>query len=55
MTGYRRTAGGNWQVSWSVAPGVVVRRTIPVEQFNEATIATLGREVAAKHNRKEPQ
>lgn len=42
---YKRTAGGNWQVTWSVAPGRLVRRTVPVEAFNEATIAILAEEL----------
>lgn len=54
VVGYRRLSGGDWQVTWSIAPALVVRRTIPVEEFNPATVAILGREIAEKYKRKEP-
>lgn len=41
VIGYKRTEGGNYEVTWSIAPGKLVRRTVPVEAFNEATIHTL--------------
>jgi hypothetical protein len=48
VTGYKRTAGGNIEVTWSVAPGQSLRRTVPVEAFNEGTIAELTREIAGR-------
>jgi hypothetical protein len=45
VTDYRRLPGGNFEVTWSIAPGRRVRRTVPVEAFNEATIDTLTREL----------
>jgi hypothetical protein len=45
VIGTKRTDGGNWEVVWSLAPGKLVRRTIPVEAFNEATIHTLTEEL----------
>lgn len=41
VIGYQQTKGGNVEVTWSIAPGKLVRRTVPVESFNEATIHTL--------------
>jgi hypothetical protein len=52
LIGYKRIDGGDWQATWSVAPGSLVRRTIPVEQFNEATLATLTQDVADKHTQR---
>lgn len=50
LIGCKRISGGDYQATWSIAPGRVARRTIPVEQFNEATLATLSQSVAEKHN-----
>lgn len=50
LIGYKRIDGGDWQATWSIAPGRLVRRTIPVEQFTDATLATLSQEIAEKHN-----
>lgn len=49
MTGYKRLSGGNMQVTWSVAPAKVVRRTIPAEAFNPGTVAILTREVTDRY------
>lgn len=50
LIGCKRLSGGDWQATWSIAPGRLVRRTIPAEHYNEGTLAALGREVAEKHN-----
>lgn len=50
MIRQRQRPDGNYEVTWSIAPGRHVIRVIPVEAYNEATIAILGREIAAKHN-----
>lgn len=49
VTGYKRLSGGNMQVTWSVAPAKVVRRTIPAEAFNPGTVAILTREVTDRY------
>lgn len=49
VTGHRRLPNGNFEVTWSIAPGQRVRRQIPVEAYNEGTIAELTREIAAKY------
>lgn len=52
LIGCKRLSGGDWQATWSIAPGRLVRRTIPAEQYNEGTIATLTREIADKHTQR---
>ena len=48
VTGYRRLSGGNWEVTYSLAPARRVRKTVPAEEFNPATIRQLGRQLADK-------
>lgn len=45
MTGYKHTSGGNIEVTWSVAPGQRVHKIVPVEAFNDGTVATLTEEI----------
>lgn len=54
VIGHRRLPGGNFEVTWSIAPGSRVKRTIPVESYNEGTVAELTRDIEAHHTRKEP-
>lgn len=49
MIGHRRLPGGNFEVTWSIAPGSRVKRTIPVESYNEGTIAELTRDIESHH------
>lgn len=49
VTGYRRISGGNMQVTWSVAPGKLVRKTVPAGEFNPATIAILTEQLKGEH------
>lgn len=55
VVGYKRISGGNIQVTWSIAPAKVVRRTVPVEAFNPATIATLTEDIERKYTTPEEQ
>lgn len=54
VIGHRRLPNGNFEVTWSIAPGSRVKRTIPVEAYNEGTIAELTRGIESHHIRKEP-
>jgi hypothetical protein len=54
VIGHRRMPGGNFEVTWSIAPGRRVKRTIPVESYNEGTVAELTRDIEANYTRKEP-
>jgi hypothetical protein len=49
VTGHRRLPGGNFEVTWSIAPGRRVKRTIPVEAYNEGTIAELTRDIESHY------
>jgi hypothetical protein len=46
---HRRLAGGNFEVTWSIAPGTRVKRVIPVEAYNEGTIAELTRDIESHY------
>jgi hypothetical protein len=46
---HRRLAGGNFEVTWSIAPGTRVKRVIPVEAYNEGTIAELTHDIESRH------
>lgn len=49
VIGHRRVSGGNFEVTWSIAPGRRVKRTIPAEAYNEGTIAELTRDIEAHY------
>ncbi len=49
VIGHRRLPNGNFEVTWSIAPGKRVRRQIPVEAYDEGTIAILTRQIANRH------
>lgn len=49
VIGHRRLPNGNFEVTWSIAPGSRVKRTIPVEAYNEGTVAELTRDIESKH------